>query len=163
MQYRALARNYDNAQRKYQEIRAKQTEAQLGQSLESERKGERFTLIEPPILPEKPVRPNRTAVLLLGVLLALAGGVGFAVVAETIDSSVRGARDMTAILQTSPLGVIPYIENDADVERRAKRRTLFWRGLAAACMSVFVAIVLMHFLIKPLDVVWFSMLRRLGV
>jgi succinoglycan biosynthesis transport protein ExoP len=49
----------DSAQLKYQEIRAKQTEVQVSQNLETEHKGERFTMIEPPLPPEKPVSPNR--------------------------------------------------------------------------------------------------------
>ena len=36
--------------------------------------GERFVLIEPPLLPEEPASPNRLAIVLLGFLLALAGG-----------------------------------------------------------------------------------------
>ena len=46
--YRALARDLENAQLKYQQIRAKQGEVQISENLESERKGERFTMIEPP-------------------------------------------------------------------------------------------------------------------
>ena len=42
-------------------------EAQLAQNLETNRKGERFTLIEPPLPPEEPVSPNRLAVLIIGL------------------------------------------------------------------------------------------------
>ena len=48
--FRELSRDYDNARLKYQEIRAKQMEAQTAQNLETDRKGERFTLIEPPFV-----------------------------------------------------------------------------------------------------------------
>ena len=57
-QYREMARDLDSAQLKYQEILSKQTETQVSEKLESERKGEKFTLIEPPQPPEKPVRPE---------------------------------------------------------------------------------------------------------
>ncbi len=50
-EYRALLKDYEGAQLKYQEVRSKQMEAQLSQNLETERKGERFTLIEPPLPP----------------------------------------------------------------------------------------------------------------
>ncbi len=58
-QYREMARELESAQFKYQEILSKQTEAQVSENLETERKGEKFTLIEPPQPPEKPVSPNR--------------------------------------------------------------------------------------------------------
>ena len=37
-----------SAQKKHAEVQQKQMEAQLASNLETERKGERFTLIEPP-------------------------------------------------------------------------------------------------------------------
>ena len=57
--YLELTSEYDNACARYKELKAKQTAANLAQSLESERKGERFTLIEQPQLPEQPATPNR--------------------------------------------------------------------------------------------------------
>ena len=50
---------------KYQEILSKQTEAQVAQNLEAERKGEKFTLIEPPQPPEKPVSPNSRLLIMI--------------------------------------------------------------------------------------------------
>src|SRR5262249_34552084 len=47
-EYRELLRDYDNTRLKYQELRSKQAEAKTAQNLESDRKGERFTLIDPP-------------------------------------------------------------------------------------------------------------------
>ena len=57
-QYRELSRDYENARAKYQEIRAKQMEAQTAQNLETDRKGERFTLIEPPTDARKARQPE---------------------------------------------------------------------------------------------------------
>ena len=44
-----LARDLESTQAKYREVSQKRMEAQLAESLELERKGERFTLIEPPL------------------------------------------------------------------------------------------------------------------
>ena len=68
-QYRTMARDLESAQFKYQEILSKQTEAQVSANLETERKGERFTLIEPPQPPEKPIKPNRIIILIVGVFI----------------------------------------------------------------------------------------------
>jgi polysaccharide biosynthesis transport protein len=57
--YRSLVRDLESAQFKYQQIRMKQGDVQVSQNLETERKGERFTMIEPPLPPEKPISPNR--------------------------------------------------------------------------------------------------------
>ncbi len=96
-EYRELARDYENAQTRYQEVRAKQNEAQLAQNLETNRKGERFTLIEPPLPPEEPVSPNRLAVLIIGLILSAALAAAFAALREAMDTSVRGRRDVESL------------------------------------------------------------------
>lgn len=72
--YLALARDRDTSSQKYQEIRSRLLEAKVSEGLEVQRKGERFSLIDPPGLPENPEKPNRKAIALLGFILALAGG-----------------------------------------------------------------------------------------
>src|SRR5215472_1843240 len=52
--YDAMLRDLDSAQIEYRQVRQKQNDAETAQNLETERKGERFTLIEPPFTPEQP-------------------------------------------------------------------------------------------------------------
>ena len=63
--YDDLIRDYDNNMAKYQELKSKELQAQLAKNLESENKGESFTLIEPPRVPGKPEKPNRPKILSL--------------------------------------------------------------------------------------------------
>lgn len=156
--YLELKRDYDNAQLKYRELKAKQMEAQVGQQLEKERKGERFSLIDPPQLPEEPARPNRKAILLLGLLIALAGGFGYLMLAEALDPSIRSARGLSLILETTPLSVIPYAENSVDRAHRKHVRRLAWRSAMAATIAL---IVVVQFFWIPWDVLWFKGLRVL--
>jgi uncharacterized protein involved in exopolysaccharide biosynthesis len=107
----SLRREYDSAVRKYQEIRQGVLGAETAVALEREQKGERYSLLEPPDLPEGPNMPNRKAFILLGIVLGFGGGVGYASVAEYMDRTIRGARAITAVLRTPPLAVIPYIPN----------------------------------------------------
>lgn len=159
-EYRSLTRDYENAVAKYRDIKAKQMEAQVAQELEQDRKGERFTLIEPPQLPERPDSPNRPAILFLGLVVSAAGGLGIGALAESLDRSVRGVRGVAALLSEPPLGVIPYIENAAD----RRRRRLFAVALVATLLSGAAAFaVLVHMMVMPLDVLWFALLRKLGV
>ena len=158
--YRALTRDYENAVKKYQEIKAKQMQAQLAESLETERKGERFTLIEPPLLPEEPVKPNRIAIAFLGLVFSFAGGVGSAAVAESLDTTVRGVSGVSALLGSPPLAVVPVIETREDQRARTRRRVLL-ALLALAAIGAAAAAV--HFLVIPLDVAWFAALRRAGL
>ena len=159
-EYKNLVRDYESASAKYKDITAKELEAQLAQSLESERKGERFTLIEPPLLPEEPFKPNRIAIAFLGFIFSLAGGIGAASVAEVVNDSVRGRHGVLEILGEAPLAVVPYIVTAADNRKKMLQRSLFTFGTLA---TLVIACVLVHFYVMPLDVLWFRSLRRLGL
>ena len=159
-EYRELARDYDAATAEYRELRAKQQEAQIAQNLENDRKGERFTVIEPPLPPEKPESPNRPAIMALGVILALGLTLAIVAILEACDTSVRGRHDLTNLLATPPLAVLPWIETSADRASRVRRTRVAFAGAVA---SVFLTAGVVHFLILPLNIVWTGVLRRLGV
>jgi len=158
-EYANLKRDYENSQMRYRELKAKQMEAEVGQQLEKERKGERFTLIDPPQLPEKPVKPNRIAILLLGFILSLGGGLGYALVAESLDPSLRGSQSVSAALGTAPLAVIPYMQNSEDQLRTDKSKKLLTRLAVAGAIAV---VVLVPVFWIPWDVLWFKGLRILN-
>lgn len=157
-EYGALTSELANTQLKYQEVRQKQMEAQVAQNLEEGRKGERFTLIEPPMTPQKPASPNRIAILVLGFVFSLAGGIGFVFVLDITDSSVRHKRDVLGLLDVPPLAVLPWIETESDRAMRARVRRL---SLVGGATAVVAAVTLTHFLYRPLDVLWEVALRRL--
>ena len=157
--YRELTRDYENALAKYQEIKAKQMQAELAEALEKERKAERFSLIEPPLRPDVPEKPNRVAIFLLGLLFSVGGGIGVVTLVENIDNTVRGSKGVAQLLGKPPIGVIPYIETEQDRIRRAMGRKIFIISIVAGSVLL---LVLTHLLFMPLDVLWFVLLRRLG-
>jgi polysaccharide chain length determinant protein (PEP-CTERM system associated) len=159
-EYLNLTRDYDNALNKYREVKSKQLEAQLAESLERERKGERFSLIEPPQLPEKPDKPNRLAILLLGIVLSFVGGLGNVAIRESMDQTVYGSKGIIAITKSPPLAVIPYIQSGEVKPRISKSSTLVISGLLAAVGGVLLSV---HVFYKPLDVILYIVLRKFGM
>lgn len=157
-EYSALVRDLQGAQLKYQEVRQKQMAAQLAQNLETEQKGERFTLIEPPLVPEQPATPNRALILVLGSLLSIAAALAVAMLMESIDGRVRGSRDLAGLVGVPPLAVIPWVELEED---RKSRRGKWRIWLAGAVAGLLTLLALIHFLYRPLDVLWSVVLRRL--
>lgn len=156
----SLQRDYENTRRKYQEIKAKQLQAELSKSLEEEQKGERFTLLEPPLRPDKPIKPNRPKLFALGLILSMVGGVGVAGVAETFDGGIRGARALASVTRMTPLVTIPYITTRRDEARR--KRNIKIAVVAVVLLGIgFIAMV--HFFYKPLDLLWFIVLRKLNL
>ncbi|MFA7387180.1 MAG: Wzz/FepE/Etk N-terminal domain-containing protein [Thiohalobacteraceae bacterium] len=156
-EFRLLARDLENATAKYQEIKSKQMQARVGQQMEAESKGERFTLIDPPVPPEEPIKPNRPAIIFLSLVLALGSGLGYAAVAESLDSTVRGAKGVLATLQVAPLAIIPYLATEQETAAQRRHRRMLVLGSVGV---VVVAVVLVHVLVSPLDVLWFRALRK---
>ncbi len=163
-EYRDLTRNHQNASSKYQEIKAKQLQARLAQSLEADNKGERFTLIEPPLRPEIPIKPNRPAIIVLGLLLAMGAGLGLAFILEAMDSSITSRHSLMAVTGMAPLGVIPKLVDLEEEARKKKRNIIVVLLLALILVSTLLAIV--HVAYMPLDILMIRLSRvielRLG-
>lgn len=159
--YRELSRDYDNARLKYQDLRAKMMEAQTAQNLETDRKGERFTLIEPPLQPERPVSPNRGVLLILGILLSFIAAAGCVWLRENLDITVRSRKELQRLLGVAPLAIVPRIETS--VERRAARRRFRYTAASAATLTFVLMLSSLHIFVRPLDSLWFAVIRKLGI
>jgi uncharacterized protein involved in exopolysaccharide biosynthesis len=158
--YLDLHRNREESVRKHMEIMSRLLEAEVSKALEIQRKGERFSLIDPPDLPEKPEKPNRPAIILLGAILALAGGIGSGAAFEELDRSIRSGNHLSRLAGLPPLAVIPYVPNQEDLQRMVRRR----RRIAAAGAGVVILLIVSVLATGyPLDVVWFAALRKLGL
>jgi uncharacterized protein involved in exopolysaccharide biosynthesis len=158
-EYSAMLRDLDNAQLKYRETRQKQMEATQSKNLEIERKGERFTLIEPPLVAEEPVSPNRLIIVVLGFVFSIGAAVTAVAVLEMLDGSVRGRRDLTELLTVPPLAIVPWVVTEHERAMYGRRKRYAMAGMAT---SVFVGVIAIHVFYKPLDVLWHVALRKLG-
>ena len=155
--YRALLRDYDQAVTKHRDIKARQMEAKLGESLEEGRKGERFELIEPPMLPEKPLKPNRKAILAFGIVFSIGAAIGIAVALDQIDTRVWGYDGVKSISGSAPLVAIPYIETSSD---RRRKWILRLGALLFMVIMIALALIAIHMFYKPLDVLWYIIMRK---
>lgn len=158
-EYLLITRDYDAAVDKYNQVRSKHMEAVLAESLEKESKGERFTVIEPPLVPDQPSSPDRPKIFLLG--FAAAGGAGLGTVAalESLDGRIHALRTISNAVGAPPLAVIPFLESPAYRRRRLVRRIAL--TLALVGLIVGSAFAIQHFWM-PLDALWFWVLERLG-
>jgi len=156
--YKALMVQRNNAQAKYDDLMKRVMEARVAQGLEKQQMGERFTLIDPARLPERPVKPNVPAVIIIGLFLGIASGVGTLSLREFNDQSVRHHDQLSAATEQPVLGSIPLIVTEDDAQETRRRR----RRIAIAAVIVFVvAILLFHFLVMDLDVLWAKVSQRL--
>jgi uncharacterized protein involved in exopolysaccharide biosynthesis len=158
--YLDLSRSREGSVRKHQEIVSRLLEAEVSKELEVQRKGERFSLIDPPDLPQKPEKPNRPVIMILGLILAIGGGVGIGALLEQLDRSIRGGEHLSRLAGLSPLAIIPYVPNQDDLKRLIRRRVRVAVAGAGLAVALVVAVLVMGY---PLDVVWFVALRKFGL
>ena len=156
--YRALQRDYANAQAKYQETTARLLAAKEAKGLEESRMGEKFTLVDPPVTPEMPDKPNRIVIIVIGLVLAIGTGIGSGAMAEHLDQSVRAADELTAVSGHTVLAVIPYLETPADVLRRRRRK---WALLGSAIGFLIIGLLALHYIYGPLDILWIRLTRHI--
>jgi polysaccharide chain length determinant protein (PEP-CTERM system associated) len=157
-QYKELTGRQMNIQAKYNDLTQKHMEARVAHGLEKGQKGERFTLIDPPRLPEKPFKPNRLAIALIGMVLGAGAGVGWAALREFADQSVRCSNRLAVSTDFPVLGCIPNILNNADRRRIKIRR---FASVASAMLVVTVGITVFHFFVMDLNVFWAKLERKL--
>jgi succinoglycan biosynthesis transport protein ExoP len=161
-EYNSLLRNREVALAKLLDLRVKLKEAELANELEERRQGQRFTLIDPPALPDEPKSPNRLAIMFLGFIFAAGAALGTGVLLEATDQSIRSVKKLTALSGVAPLVIIPYIDTPGEKESSRPQKKLYqWAAGMLFAFGVFLAMV--HFFYKPLDVLWFVILRKLGI
>ena len=143
-----MERQRASYQKGLDDISGKLSEARLGEQLEKDQQAERFEIIEQPITPQDPVRPDRLKILALGFGLSGLVGAGAVVGLEMLNQSIRVSNDIVKAFNRHPLVVIPYIHTQQEGRRRIGR-------LLAALIVGFIVIVLalaaLHFLYMPLD------------
>ncbi len=134
--YNAYITDRNNLRAKFNELQQKAMEARVAMGLQTEQKGERFTLAEPARLPEKPVKPNRHAILIIGLVLGL--GIGIAVVAikEFMDSSFKNPEQLERMTGLPVLVEIPPIITTRDRIIKALRQALFFLANAGAMAGI---------------------------
>ncbi len=155
----SLLRDHGNAKKKYEEIQSKQLGAQIAENLEGENKSERFSLIDPPLLADKPIKPNRFKIIILGLFAAIAAAGGIALLLEMLNQRIRGKGALTTILGQAPLVEIPYITTRDEHDRR---KSLIKKVIISAVIVFILALAVIHFAYMDLDLLFFKILARLG-
>jgi polysaccharide biosynthesis transport protein len=118
-QYLSLVRDYELVKTQYEQIRAKQATAEITQKAAGADAAETYVLINPAMLPENPVEPDRVSLMFLAVVLAIAAGLATATIRNSMDSTIRSNADVAALVGAAPLGNVP---NMLSVNERRKKR-----------------------------------------
>jgi uncharacterized protein involved in exopolysaccharide biosynthesis len=117
-----LTRDYDHLKINYQSLLDKKMQAQMAENLERKQQGEQFKILDPARVPEKPFRPDRNKILLIGAMMGLMTGLGLTWFRESLDRSFHSISDVEVYLAIPVIATIPNLEEEQKRSaHRAKR------------------------------------------
>jgi uncharacterized protein involved in exopolysaccharide biosynthesis len=108
-QYKQLTRDYDTAQKFYDDLLAKKSQSEMQTAMEREQQGEQMRLQNPADLPDSPSFPNRLLFAAGGLGGGLALGVALGLLLELRDKSLRNEGDVIAALDLPVLSQVPWV------------------------------------------------------
>jgi polysaccharide biosynthesis transport protein len=125
-----LEREKQSQKNLYETMLARQGQSEVSKQLEVQDKSTVFRIVDPAVLPIKPVSPNRTKLMLLGILAGIGVGLGLVILKDLMDDSVKSV-DMAKEFGLPILAAIPRIENPLQTAllTRKDRRLFIAAGL----------------------------------
>jgi polysaccharide biosynthesis transport protein len=156
-EYSELTRDYEITKQKYNDLMAKLMTARLAQGMEEGQHGQRFEIKSHAYLPGKPHKPNRIAIILLGIVLAVGAGIGFSALREFFDSSIKNEKELTVLSNIPVLTTIPRVETGHEIAMKILRKL----GWSITCFGIIlIGAFMIDSFILPLDELWDIILKN---
>ena len=133
----AVKRDYDASDTEYHGLLKKQLGAQLRETLEKRHQDERLRLLEGADLAKKPIRPNRIAIGIFGIIYSFFAALGLPFGLYFTDTSFKEPAELQGEYGIPVVATIPAIKLPAD-HRAAVIRAAF---VSSAGMSVIAAAI----------------------
>ncbi|MEJ2102878.1 MAG: GNVR domain-containing protein, partial [Desulfobacterales bacterium] len=113
-----LQREVDLQASLYSQLKEKYQETLIEESS----KVEEVSIVKPAVPPSEPANlPPKLIIVSTGLIIGLIIGVVFAFMAEIFDTSMGRIEDVEDLLQVPVLGVIPYLEGEANNRKDSSR------------------------------------------
>jgi uncharacterized protein involved in exopolysaccharide biosynthesis len=127
-QITALQQRLSGLNTQYQRVQERLLSAKAGVRAEDEQMGQRLAVVEPPVIPEEPVWPDRLLILAVGIGGGIGLGFVLAALVELLNRPIRDPKALASISGVPSLGVVPMIDRLRPGTRRSRFR--FWRRAA---------------------------------
>jgi hypothetical protein len=105
--YAMISRDHNAAQEIYNSLLTRYGEAQVAESMETDKSGERFRVMEAAIPPADPSAPNRLRLLMMGFILALVLAFVAVLAVEQFDTTFHSVDELRNFTRVPVLAAIP--------------------------------------------------------
>lgn len=126
-EFAQLNRDYDITKRNYEQLVSRRESAELTGDLDAAGSVADFRLIDPPRASNNPVAPNRLLLLPMGLIVALAAGLGIAFLMSQIRPVFFDSHSLRETTGLPVVGTVTLVPNEArrQKERASLRRFVF--------------------------------------
>ena len=132
--YAMISRDHNAAQEIYNSLLTRHGEAQISESMETDKSGERFRIMEAAIPPADPSAPNRVRLLMMGFILALVLAFIAVLAVEQFDTTFHNIDEVRQFTRIPVLGSIPRMSP------KPTTRVLRWAA-ATGCLAAVLFVV----------------------
>lgn len=154
----ALERDYASSRSQYDLAVANRAKAETGETIEALSKGQRITVIEQAVAPDRPEKPNRPLIVIGGVAGGIAAGFGLVFLLEFLWGAIRRPADLVTGLGIAPIAVLPYVTT---VREQRKNRAFAFVLTVSFVGAIVVGLWLVHTQVMPLDLLLEKLKARL--
>lgn len=136
----ALEEQQSSVQKDLEVASQRLSAARLGETLERDQQSEKLEVIEQPTVPRDPIRPNRSKIVRIALVLAILAGGAAALAAELVDKTIRRPSDLFRVVESQIVISIPYISTESELLRNkaATRRLVRVAGVFLLCAAAVV-------------------------
>jgi len=136
-----LEKERDSYKNIYEQLLGRVGQSEVSKDMEIEDKATTFRIVDPAVLPMKPVSPDRVKLIFIGIFLGILGGIGGIVARENFSPSVNSLKTLKN-LGIEVLAVIPRIFNAEEQQIKAKKDKLVY-SIAGSYLCV-IGLLLVH-------------------
>ncbi len=145
-----LQRDRNVYQRVYDDLLQKLENARVSKNLELADKTTTYRVVDPPLLPLVPIKPNRMLLMFLGLVVGIAAGAGTAIGLDYYDNSFKDEDTLREGLNLPVLAAVPTVVTEADVLAETTRDKKVFT--AAAAYLALIGLVFMMELLYQLGI-----------
>lgn len=134
-----LERDKNSQKLLYEQLVTRYGQSEVSKHIDVQGKATDFRIVDPAILPIRPIAPVRVKIILFGIAGGVLASFCLLVLMDTLDRSVRNVESLRS-LGVQVLAVVPTIENPAELLALRKRDYWFY-SIAALCFMLILATI----------------------
>lgn len=142
-----LMRKKENETMIYSQLVTRYGQSEVSKQMEMENKSMNFRIVDPAVLPSKPISPKRLLIMFGSLVAGIGAGAALIILPYLMGGAVKSTADLR-VLNQRVLAVLPTIPKPAE-DRLRRKGDLVFLGVAALYFSLLLTVAVLEALDKP--------------